>query len=300
MPFILFTEKEAKDCHSAFRMLKSMLNITPAAAGSDISDVAYDAEALIRHDGLGPQLLTVDLDKNTLTGKKHPAVVRVRERMIDSHSGGQHSVEKIRRTVYDTIRKLKLKTGNGTKIEHRSKEEMKEELSDYIGWDKVRDMESVFTHPGVGQFAGAFGPFGSKWRTAIVDNHSGTTENTYFLGGLIDAKISNQKMLHIMRDTKHKGDSNKIVENIQKKFNFYRTYNKKVKEAIYGDADMLLPEMIAVPNYFTKDCEIEVRDEVIEIRSNSAAFIFIGRNELEQWVDAGDALVPLDWIFRLA
>ena len=163
----------------------------------------------------------------------------------------------------------------------------------------VKGTKATFTHPGTGAFAGYFGPLGSEWKTASIDNHSGTTENTYFLGGLIDAKINGQKMLHILRDTNHKGDISKIVENIEKKFNFYRTYNDKVRAAIYTDADMLLPDMIAVPNYFTKDCEFMLRGKKVKAKANTESFIFIKRSELEAWVKSGATEVPLKWIFKV-
>ena len=299
MPFMLMTEKEARDCHAAFHMMKDMANIQSVQAGSDISDVTLSAEKLIKVEGLGPALLTVDLSKNTLVGKKHPAVVRVRERMIDSHGGGAHTQTLIIRTVYNVIRSLAEQGKDGGKIEYRSKEAMHKELDKYISWNVVEGTKATFTHPGTGAFAGYFGPLGSEWRTALIDNHSGTTENTYFLGGLIDVKISKQKMLHIMRDTKHKGDVSKIVENIEKKFNFYRTYNDKVRAAIYTDADMLLPDMIAVPNYFTKDCEFMLRGKKVKAKSNSDNFIFIRRSELEAWVKSDATEVPLEWIFKV-
>ncbi len=299
MPFMLLTEKERRDCHAAFDMIKDMANIKSVQAGSDISDVTESAKNLINVESLGPNLLTVDLSKNTLGGKKHPDVVRVRERMIDSHGGGAHTQTLIIRAVYDVIRKLANHATGGGKIEHRSKEAMEQELFDYVGWKTVEDTKATFTHPGTGCFAGYFGPLGSEWKTASIDNHSGTTENTYFLGGLIDAKINGQKMLHILRDTKHKGDTNKIVENIEKKFNFYRTYNDKVKQAIHGDAEMLLPDMIAVPNYFTEDCEFMLRGEKVKAKSNTSNFIFVKRSELEAWVESGNTMVPLKWIFKV-
>ena len=298
MPFMLLTEEERLDCHAAFKMIKDMANIQVVQAGSDISDVEESAKDLIRTNGLGPVLLTVDLSKNTLTGKKHPAVVKVRERMIDSFGGGVHTNTLIIRTVYDVIRSLAAKANDDGKIEHRKKDKMYEELDKYAGWKPVEGTTATFTHPGVGKFAGYFGPLGSEWKTALIDNHSGTTENTYFLGGLIDAKISEQKMLHIMRDTKHKGDVKKIVENIEKKFNFYKIYNLKVKTAIHSEAEMLLPDMIAVPNYFTKDCEFMLRGKKVKAKSNTGSFIFIKRTELEKWVKSESTTVPLNWIFK--
>ena len=299
MPFMLLTELEARDCHAAFDMIKDMANIKSVQAGSDISDVELAAEKLIKVEGLGPSLLAVDLRKRTLKGTKHPSVVRVRERMIDSHGGGAHTQALIIRAVYKVIRDLAAKANDDGKIEHRKKEKMYEELNNYVGWKTLEGTKATFTHPGVGTFAGYFGPLGSEWKTALIDNHSGTTENTYFLGGLIDAKIHNQKMLHIMRDTKHKGDVGKIVENIDQKFNFYRTYNNKVKAAIHSDADMLLPDMIAVPNYFTKDCELVVRGQKVKAKCNTGAFIFIKRSELEKWVASDEVTVPLSWIFKV-
>lgn len=301
MPFMLMTMKEARDCHAAFDMIKDMANIQSVQAGSDISDVTVSAEKLIKVECLGPSLLTVDLSKNTLTGKKHPAVVKVRERMIDSHGGGAHTQALIIRTVYNAIRKLQFEKANSDgKIEHRSKEKMYEELDEYIGWKVIKGTKATFTHPGVGAFAGYFGPLGSEWKTALIDNHSGTTENTYFLAQPLDAKLNGQKLLHIMRDTKHQGDIDKIAENIKKKFNLYRTFNDKVRTGIHNDAEMLLPDMIAVPNYLTEDCEFMLRGKKVKVKSNTESFIFIERSALQQWIISGETELPLNWIFRLA
>tara|TARA_R110000796_G_scaffold84266_1_gene183762 strand:- start:5158 stop:6864 length:1707 start_codon:yes stop_codon:yes gene_type:complete len=298
MPFMLLTQQEARDCHAAYRMAKGMANIKASQAGTDRSDIKLDAEELIKANGWGLRLRDVDLRKNTLKGKKNPQVVAVRERMIDSHGGGRWGNEIIIRDVYNAIRDLK-NTGDG-KFAHTDIDVMKTELNEYIEWQPLERKTATFTHPGTGHHAGAFGGLGSEWRVNVIDAHNGTTENTYFLGSPMAANINNYSLVQVLRDTKHHGDVLTLIDNLERKFSFYRIYAKKVRAVFGEDAALQLPAMVAVPNFFTKDVDIDFRGKKVTVKSQPEKFIMISRNDLEEWVLAEDTLVPFEWMFEAA
>ena len=158
---------------------------------------------------------------------------------------------------------------------------MKTELNEYIEWQPLERKTATFTHPGTGHHAGAFGGLGSEWRVNVIDAHNGTTENTYFLGSPMAANINNYSLVQVLRDTN-------------------RIYAKKVRAVFGEDAALQLPAMVAVPNFFTKDVDIDFRGKKVTVKSQPEKFIMISRNDLEEWVLAEDTLVPFEWMFEAA
>ena len=301
MPFMLLTEEERELTAGVFEDIKDMSNIKTPQAGTQRADVYERTLNLIKKKTWQPALQKVDLTKPGLKGKKHPQVVQLREQAIARHGGGELTDLKITQIVYDVIRDLIVVPASSTKskMAYVDPAKMKEELAEHVGISLLPERKNTFTHSGTGPFAGLFGKVGDEWTIGVIDKHSGTQENTYFLDSPMTAMASGQKLLQILRDTTHKGSLENVWTTLNKKFGFYRSKSLKVLTTLHPEANLPLPHMVAVPNFITEDTSFKLGDKTLELKARPCKFILITRAELEDWVRNGDENIPLEWAFTL-
>ena len=300
MPFMLLTEEERELTAGVFEDIKDMSNIKTPQAGTERADVYDRTLKLIKKKAWQPSLKNVDLSKNTLTGKKHKQVVQLREQALSRHGGGELTDLKITQIVYDVIRDLNIvESASESKIAYVDPAVMKEELTKHVGINLLPERKNTFVHSGDGPFAGLFGNFGKEWTIGVIDKHSGTQENTYFLDSPMTAMANGQSLLQILRDTTHKGSLENIWTTLNKKFGFYRSKCLKVRATLHEEAKLPLPTMVAVPNFITEDTTFTMGEKTLRLKASPGQFILIGRAELEEWVLGDDDEIPVKWAFTL-
>ena len=309
MPFMLLTQQEVRDCNLAFEVAKDMANIEVTQAGSTRADIQQTTRKIINEMGWASELLKVDMSRSKAncakTGRKQPKVIMLKNQVHDRHGGGRWTEREITNDVYKTINELRLKSSD-SKIEHRDKAKMESELNDFLGWETEDNKNESFHYPENSKLG--------TWKIAILDKATGSSENHYMRIAPQDMLVSGVKLMHVFRDTTHKGSVENIVKNFNKKMSQmalqntkHFTYLKKVSSITIGkacDDAFLTPHRIAVPNFINGDMEVKLGGKTHKLLQNTGNFIIIEKAQIVKFIKEKmknpDHQVPLEWIFKIA